>query len=484
MKLLDSHFSRTILCALAFYFPAHQSSQVQAQEIWSLRKCIEYAREHNLTLKQAQNSVRLAELSEKQNRLSRLPNVSASGAGGSQFGRTIDPTTNSFDNQTITFNSYRLDVGMPLYAGGQINNGIKQSKVDLLAAREDVAAAFNDIALNIANVYLQILMSREQLENAVKRRNLSREQLAQTDKLIENGRLPANDRLDVLARIAADEQSIIQTRNQIEISYLNLKELLQLDPTVEISLEDPPPGIALDTDPDLLSFQEVYAVALGQQPQIRANDLRMMSAEIGVNIAKGALLPTFSIFGGIDTRWSSAARSIGEIRSTLINQTIIWNGVQQQIQIPSQEFIFKEDPYFDQLRDNFGQSIGLSLRVPIYNNGLNSINIERARVGVLNAKVRSDLTRQQLKNDVQQALANARAGRRNWDAASTASEAARIAFENAEKRFQLGSINNLQLLTARNTYDVANTNLIVAKYDYIFRLKIVDFYLGREIKLD
>ena len=473
-----------ILCALAFYFPVHQGSQVQAQETWSLRKCIEYAREHNLTLKQAQNSVRLAELSEKQNLLSRLPNVSASAAGGSQFGRTIDPTTNSFDNQTINFNSYRLDVGMPLFAGGQIRNGIKQSSVDLLAAREDVAAAFNDIALNIANVYLQILMSREQLENSVKRRNLSREQLAQTDKLIENGRLPANDRLDVLAQIAADEQSIIQTRNQIEISYLNLKELLQLDPTVEISVEDPPPGIALDTDPDLLSFQEVYAVALGQQPQIRANDLRMKSAEIGVDIAKGALLPTLSVFGGIDTRWSSAARSIGEIRSTLINQTIIWNGVQQQIQIPSQEFVFKEDPYFNQIRENFGQSIGLSLRVPIYNNGLNSINIERARVGVLNAKVRSDLTRQQLKNNVQQALANARAGRRNWEAASTASEAARIAFENAEKRFQLGSINNLQLLTARNTYDVANTNLIVSKYDYIFRLKILDFYLGKEIKLD
>lgn len=470
--------------ASIFLLTSGLAHQLHAQETWSLQKCIEYARDNSLSLKQAEYGIDLAALTAKQNRLARFPNASGSANVGEQFGRTIDPVTNSFDNQNISFNSFRIDAGMTLFAGGQINNSIKQGKIDLEAAREDAEATYNNMALNIANAYLQILMAEEQLENAIKRRNLSQEQLDNTDKLIEAGTLPPNDRLDVLAQLATDEQTIVQTQNQIDINYLNLKMLMQVDPALEFKVERPAVVIPPDANPEAITFGEVYSSALNTQPQIRANELRQESAELDVAIAKGALYPTLSLFAGIDTRWSSASKIVDEVNDVLVTQTVIWMGFEEEIQFPSQEFTFKDNPYFDQLDQNFGQNVGLNLQVPIYNNGRNSINVERAQVGILNAKVQSELTKQQLKNDVQTSLANARAGRRTLEASQKAEEAARVAFENAEKRFALGAINNLQLLTARNTYDIAQTNLIVAKYDYLFRLKILDFYLGKEIKLN
>ncbi len=456
----------------------------QAQETWSLQRCIEYARDNSLFLKQAQYGIDLAQLTDKQNRLARLPSVSGSASGGLQFGRTIDPTTNTFDNQQISFNSFGLNAGVALYSGGRIRNTIRQGEVELKAAQQDAAAAFNDIALNIATVYLQILMSEEQLVSANQRLELSQQQLDYTDKLIQAGSLPANDRLDVLAQIANDEQAIVQARNAIDINYVNLLGLMQLDPGVEIQIEKPQVTIPADANPEEMTFREVYTTALGTQPQIRAAELRMESAEYGVNLARAGMLPTLSIFGGIDTRWSSVSQVVDQVTSKFVSQTVRINGVDVEVQFPSQDVTLKDNPYFDQLNQNFGQNVGLSLQVPIYSNGLNRINIERAQVNILNARVQSDQVKQDLKNNVQQAIANARAGRRTLESAQKAENASKIAFENAEKRFRLGAINNLELLTARNTYDIAQTNLITAKYDYLFRLKILDFYLGREIKLD
>jgi outer membrane protein len=474
----------TFRFGLTFFLMAALLLTAQAQETWSLQRCIEYARDNSLTLKQAQYGIDLAKLTDRQNRLSKWPDLSGSSAGGLQFGRTIDPVTNTFDNQRISFNSFGINTGAVLYSGGRINQTIKQGEVDVKAAVEDAATAFNNIALSIANVYLQILMSEEQLTNATKRRDLSQQQLDNTDKLIQAGTLPANDRLDVLAQIATDEQAIVQSQNAIDINYLNLKELMQLDPATEIKVERPAIVIPADANPDALSFLEVYTGALGTQPQIRSAELKLQSAEYNVGIARSGMMPTLSIFGGIDTRWSSASKIVDKVTDTFVTQTVRINGMDVVVQFPSQEVTLKNNPYFDQLNENFGQNVGLSLQVPIYNNGRNEINVERAEVGILNAKLQSDQTKQQLKNDVQQAIANARAGRRTLDASQKAADASRVAFENAEKRFRLGTINNLQLLTARNTYDIAETNLIVAKYDYLFRLKILDFYLGRALKLD
>ena len=473
-------FLKITLCLTCCIFSFSSFSQTK----WSLQKCIQHAKENSLTLKQAEYGIQLAALTDKQNRLNRLPTVNGSSSSGFQFGLNVDPTTNTLRNQRIGFNSFGVNGSVPIYSGGQLNNAIRQGKYDLSAAKAYAAFAFNNMALNIANAYLQILMAEEQLANAQKRKALSEQQLTQTDKLINAGTLPANDRLEVLAQIARDEQTIITSQNLIDINYLNLKEFMQLDPSTDMEIEKPDVDAPTDMDANLMSFNTVYSTAVNNQPQVIRDENNLKSAEVGVDLARGAMLPSLLLFAGMDTRWSSAAKVVDQVTEFRNTQTFYFGDDPIEIGYDDVDVTLKDQPYFDQLEKNFGQNVGVQLRVPIYNNNSNAINVERAKVGILSAKLQADLTKQQLKVDVQNAIASARAAHRSYEAAQKTLEAANAAFQNAETQYELGAINTFQYTTARNTKDMAEIDLIVAKYDYIFRTKIIDFYLGKEIKMD
>jgi outer membrane protein len=465
-------------------------ANISAQESWSLEKCINHAVENNLMLKLSQANVAGAELTLKQSKAARMPRISASGNAGLQLGRTIDPTTNAFDNQTIGFNSFSVNASAMLYNGNAINNSIKQSQLDFKAAQLDGEESVNNLALSVANAYLSILLADDQLINARKRLELSQEQLDQTDKLINAGSLPENNRLDFISRIAQDEQIIIDAENLLANSYLNLRQLLELDAGQPFNILKPEVGIPAD-NPDLLELDEVYATALGLQPQVKASDLRIKSAQLGESIAKANLLPSLAIFGGLSSSYSSLARDFANPDLSGLTYElgpaipIVVNGVEASVSeyIPS-GIVFPDKKYFNQLEENFGQNIGVSLSIPIYNNGTNRINVQRARINSINQEINSQLVRNTLKTDIQSAVSNARSGKRSFDAAQRAQEAAQAAYDNAQKRFDLGSISTFEYSTARNTFDQAEVSLIRAKYQYIFFLKVVDFYLGREIVLD
>ena len=456
-----------------------------AQNAWPLEKCIQYAQQNNLSTKQAQYSIQDAQLLNKLNQFSRLPNLSAQTSAGYQFGRTIDPTTNTFNNEAIGFNRISLDANMTVYDGNRITNSVKQSKIDLEAARLEAQATSNDISLNIAAAYLSILLAEEQLGNARKRLELSQGQLEQTDKLIRAGSLPPNDRLDFLAQIALEEQAIVESQNQVAIGYLNLKQLMEIDPNEEISIVRPEaieiPG---DADPSAYRVNEVYTAALQTQPQIRAADLRLESAQLDEDIARAGMLPTLVLFANLNTNYSSIAQKpvFGLVRST---ETVFINDMPVDIEFENEVPVKYENvSYSDQINENFGQAVGASLSIPIYSNHRNRIQMERARLNALNTEVANRQQRNQLKTDVQRAIADARAARETYAATQRSVEAAQGAFDNAEKRFQLGAINTLEYTTARNNLDRAEVDLIRAKYQYIFNLKTVDFYLGRPITLD
>ncbi|MEO1263400.1 MAG: TolC family protein [Bacteroidota bacterium] len=456
-----------------------------AQEKWSLEKCIDYAKENSLTLKQADYGVQLAALADKQNKLNRLPSINGSSSYGYSFGLGLDPTTNALQNQRIGFNNISVSGNLTLFQGGLINNSIKQGQYDLKASKADAEFAFNTMALNIANAYLQILMAEEQLVNGEKRLGLSKEQLDQTDKMIKAGTLPENDRLEVLAQMARDEQTIIQSQNLIDINYLNLKEFMQLDPNTEIQIEIPEINFDYDTSPEAYTFREVYGTAVNTQPQVMRDEMNLKSAEKGVSIARSGMLPTLTLFGGFDTRWSSASkRPVGPRDTTFDDVTLRVNNEDFVVGFPNISSDVEDTPYFTQLDDNLGKNVGVSLSIPFYNNHRNRIAVERAKVNILNAKLQADLTKQQLKIDIQNALASARAGYRSMKAANKTVEAATAAFENAEKQYELGAINTFQYTTARNNLDIAEIDMTVAKYDYLFRLKIIDFYLGKALKID
>ena len=458
--------------------------RLPAQQAWSLEQCVEYATRNNLTIKQAQNQIRGAELTYTQSKFSRFPSLNGTTSGGMQFGRTIDPTTNSFDNQQIGFNSYGLNFGITVFAGSRINNAIRQGTLDLSASKLDAEQAVNDLGLSVATAYLNILLAEEQLGLARQRLNQSRLQLEQTEKLIDAGTRPVNERLNVLSQVAVDEQALIQAENAVSLNYLTLKQLLLLDPSQDLAIQKPEITIPVDINPDNFAPNELFVSSLSLQPNIKASEKRMESAKIGVDLAKAAHYPTLTFFGGLSTNYSSVSKQVDGYITQNFKQTVLFNGQQVDFEVPQHIPLFSDNPYFNQLGENFGQNLGVSMSIPIYNNHRNKINVERARLNLITQEVSIEQVRQNLKTNIDRAIADARAAKRSLDAAQRAVDASSAAFENAQKRFDVGALNSLEYQTARNTMEQSKIDLVRARFQYFFNLKLVEFYQGKKITLN
>ncbi len=473
--------------ALLSFFLFFTCTQAKAQEVWSLERCITHAVDNNITIKQAQATVATNELAQKQAKASRYPNVNASVNAGNQYGRTIDPTTNQFLNQSIGFNSMSLNAGVNVFSGGQIHHQVKQAQWDTKAAQADAENSINTLALNVASAYLSILQAEEQLNNAGNRVKQSQEQLANTNKLIEAGNTPAGERFTIEAQIARDEQAQIIALNSLELGFLNLKQLLQLEPDYPMSIERPGVAISSTIDPETLALGELYQQALATQPNVKAADYRMQSADESISLAKAAYYPTVSLFGSLTSNYSTQFRKFtptGEVRKDPFPTLVEISGMDVPVFFYSPEIIVEDLKYFPQLDQNFGQSLGVNVSIPIYSNHRNKLSVERARLNRVTSEMQNTQVRQQLKNDIQTAIANARSAKLQMAAAEKTLEAQKNAYVNTEKRHAIGGANSLELTTAKNNLDIAQNDLITAKYDYLFRLKIIDFYLGVPITLD
>ena len=458
-------------------------SQANAQSKWSLERCIYHALENNLGIKQSQLAVQQAKLTEQLNKNARHPSVNASTNFGYQFGRTIDPTSNTFSLDALAGQSLGINASATLYNGGRINNQIEQSKLDALAAREDLLQNKNDIALTVATSYINVLFATEQTSNAKQRLALTEKQLENTKRLISAGALPANDVLELEAQQALNQQDIIIQDNAVNTALLNLKLLLQLPADQDFEVEVPKIDVSPDDAVDTWTVDEVYRKAINNQPFIKASEYRLKSAKLQEEIAKSDKMPRLSIFGGIDSNYSDRFPEFGPDIETVIENDVFINGmpvtVGQPASIPNRIGTLG---YFNQLSDNLGQNIGVSLNIPIYNNGRANIAQDQAKLGVLNTEYANEQLDQQLRSDIQKALTDARASKLQLVASQKSMESRQASFNNTEKRFQLGAVNSLELSVAKNLLDAAQIDLIVAKYQYLFNVKVVEFYRGVPLK--
>lgn len=456
---------------------------------WSLERCIRHAQENNLTIQQSNLAVKQSELALDFSKREYYPSFNGSLSYGFNVGRSIDPTTNDFVNNAIHTNGISVNGGVMVYSGGRIPTTIEQNKLNIQAARKDLEQAKNDIGLQIAQAYLQILLAEEQLANTQVNKKQLEDQLAQTDKLIKVGSLPANNRLDILAQIATTEQSLVANQNNVDISYLNLKLLLQLEPSTPFKVEKPQIDLPSANELDALSLDGLYAISEQNQPNIAAGELRKQSAEKGVEIAESALYPTITVGGGLNTNYSNIGRDFANPvvtpRIDTINTEVIANGISTNVGIVNQSFNveFPNLGYLGQLNQNFSGFLGLTANIPIYNKGQTKISIEQAKLNVIATQYQNRILRQNLKSSIQMAMADAKAAAKQLDAAQKSIDAQEAAFQNTEKRFQLGAANAFEYNTARNNLESSRTMYVLAKYDYIFKLKILDFYQGKPIQL-
>jgi outer membrane protein len=457
-------------------------STSQAQEEWSLLRCVEHALEHNLSIKQSEISVNFAEIDETQSKHSRYPNLNFGTSLNSNFGRSTDPITNTNVTQNFISNSVSLNSSVTVFNGFRISNTIKRAALDITASKYDLEQTKRDISLNVANSYLNVLFADENLEIAKTQMNTSKEQLKRTQKLIDAGVRPSNEALDILAQIANNEQIVIGSENSKEIALLGLKQLLRLDPDVSMILTAPS-DVTVESDPDLLTFLEVYNSALKSQNNVKAAEIRVQSANMNEKIAKSGLLPSVSLFGSIGSNYTNRGQRVDQKFKQFVEDSVYFDGVPGQLGRDAEFLTFEDNPYTNQLDENLSYGFGVSLNFPIYNNYNTKAGIERAKLNIISAQTQSEQTKDALKTLVQQALADAKASKRKLNAAERSVEAQTASFSNADKRFNAGTINTFEYVSIKNGLLESEVNAVLAKYEYLFNMKVLDFYMGKPINI-
>ena len=264
-----------------------------------------------------------------------------------------------------------------------------------------------------------------------------------------------------------------------------LKQLLQLDPETNMVI-DKPAAIVQVTDPmEGASFNEIYKQALNTLPEVKANELNIKSAELDVDIAKANMIPTLTLSGSLATNFSSAFKSPVFTGQTARNgQTVFIDGNQALLETESPVINFTDKSYLDQVNDNFGQGVSLGLNVPIFNGRQAKINIDRSKLQIENLKVQRERTLNQIKSDVQRALNDARAAKLQLEASTRSLDAQKVNYDNVDKRYNLGAVSTFEYITAKNNLDAAQFNESISKYDYIFKAKVLDFYLGKRLTIN
>ena len=448
-------FSIFLLCAGSLSSSA--VAQSSGNDVWTLQRCLEHALEHNLQLQQAELGVVRGALAETSAKGAFLPNLNASSSYGVNIGQRIDPFTNQFATDAVQSSNYGMSSGLTLFNGFQNHLNLRRARLGLELAQTNVEIAQNNVALSLASAYLNVLFQKEFLTIAQLNAEATGRQVDRVQKLVNAGAAAESDLYDVLAQQAADQSSVVSAENGVTIAKLALAQLLQLSGDEADNLEVAPPSDdLLETAQLPLSADAAVAFALNAFPDMKAVELQVTDAYLGLDLAKAQRMPRIN--GSY-----SAGSGYSELRPDLTTGETM--------------------SFQDQFTNNLNQSIFFSLSLPIFNGFGVETNIDRAEVDVLSAQLAKEQTAQSLTQTVEQSWADARAAQRTFEANDRALEAATLAITNAEARFEAGAISALEYADARTRLDNARINALRTQYDFVFKTRILDFYLGRPLSL-
>ncbi len=457
------------------------TARAQQNRVWTLEECIEHAWENNLHLQQQKLTLGIARENLSQSRANLFPSLNASASHAYNFGRRVDPFTNEFSTESIQSNNFSLSTAVNIFNGFQLQNAIKQNAIELEATRFDLDKTYNDIALMVASAYLQVLFAGELVENAVNQLEISRLQVERTARLVEAGTLPRGALLTIQAQMATEELQLVNAQNQLDLSYLNLSQLLFLPPEEEFVIASPDIDLEPEEEPGQSPMQ-VFQTAAQQQPEVKSAELRIVSAERGLDIARGGRYPMLSLRGALGTGYSEA--SIEPVGSTVVGvEPIAVTASGEDVFVPVFAYDTRIKPFRNQVEDNFNQSVGLYLTIPIFNNYQTRSAISRSRINLDNARLQNQIVREQLFQTIQQAHADATAALKRYTATDKNVEALEESFRYSEQRFNVGMMNSVEYNDAKNRLAAAQSEMLQAKYEYLFRMKILDFYMGNPLSL-
>jgi outer membrane protein len=458
---------------------------LSAQTSFTLKECIEFALKNNITVKQAEAAVDNSENLLNQSKAQRLPSVNGFLSGNGNTGRNVDPFTNGIVTQTIGTNNMGIGLQLPIYQGNRLKNAVERDKLNWEATNYDVQAQRNNIALQVAVAYLNVLSAEDLIEVSKKQLEVTQLQFERTTKLIEAGALPETNLYDLEGQRANDELSLINAENNRESAFLALKRTMNAPLEMMFSVvksEVPEPEILGQE----ASASSIYQTAVSFLPEVKAGKIRMNAADRNIAIAKGLGLPTLSLSTNWGTAYSSVAKRAGEITngSRQIPITAEFQGqiVPLVINWPETNYAMENIPYFNQLGNNQNWSLGLSMNIPIFNKFNTKYQTQSAQIQKKQVDLQNQATEIQIKQNIDQAYIDMLNAKKKYTATLAQTEALNKAFIAAEKRYNAGAGTYVDYNLAKTNLDRANANLIIAKYDFIFKTKVLDFYQNKPLE--
>lgn len=447
----------------------------------TLQQSIEIAVKNNIDVRQREFQMQTAGVTQKQARTNLLPDLNGNISHGINQGRSIDPFTNSYINQQINFASYNLSSGITVFSGFQLMNNLRQQALNYDAAKAELQQTRDDITLQVILAYLQILNNQDQLEQLTNQADVSRKQVERLETLNNQGALPPSQLYDLKGQLATDELAIANGKNNLDRAKLTLAQLMNVPYDKDLKV------VALTAEQMSLVYEgdveSIFRAAMDQLAIIKAVDYRRRSAEKGVKVARGGYSPSIFLSGNLNTNYSSGART-----ETLINivdlptdNYVIVNGNKVNVLSPQGNFSSQKISYRDQFKNNYSTSVAVGVRIPIINSLIARNQVAQAKIDLKSAEFLSQSTQIQLRQNIEQAYFNMKNAQDRYRLLRDQVAAFTESFRIAEVRFNAGLGTSVDYLIARNNLDRASINFVSARYDYVLRTKVLDYYQSKPL---
>lgn len=456
--------NRSIL--LFLFLSAFQGMLFSQNKVWTLDECIYYAIDNNIQIKQQYLQTRYQKNSLDLSRFRLLPTLSGSGSQNYSWGRSLDQTTYRYtEDQRVISNNYYVGGSMNIFNGLQNYNTIKKYEYELLAGEQDLQNIRENISLTVALNYLQILLNKELVSATNEQLRITLQQIEKTRKLVDAGSAARGNLLQIEAQAAQEELQLINIKNQLDISYLDISQLLELKTPEGFEVVVPP--ISIDTNAVIgETIDEIFEIAIGARPSIKGPELMLTASEYDLKIAKGSRSPRIIMNHSLTTGYS-------DVRQKILG-----------IDPSTSEVLYGDYPFNEQFIDNRSLALGFTLSVPILNGWQVNKNIANSRLSIENSKYALDGAKKQLYKNIQQSFADASAALKKYAASRKAVTSMEEAFRYTEQKFNVGLVTPVDYNASKSQLLQAQSDLAQAKYEYIFKTKVLDFYRGIPLSLN
>lgn len=457
---------------------------VQSQEKkWTLKECVEYALENNISIKQSELNLAAVDADKLAALGNFLPSINAGSNLSENTGLSFNPTTNQPETVTFLSATGNVNVGYTIFDGLRNIREAQRAEIAQLAGQYRLSKMIDDISLFVANSYLQTLLFKANLEVLESQNEVTKQQIEQTKELVDAGVLPQGDLLDIKATDANEIQGIVAAQNNIRISLISLAQLLLIKDYENFDIEDQGYNI-VNLDIANKGVEDIIAAAKDNRSEIKIEEQNVQLALKDLQLAKAAYLPRLSAFFGYNTRYTNAesfTQVVDPDNPTETRQIGFVEGTGQAVlsEFPNLNNVLVEpNSFLDQLYINDGIAYGFSLNIPILNGFSTRSNVMRSKINLERAEFQLEQAKLDLESNVYQAFVDAEGALKSYDASLKALEAQELAFEYAKERYDVGIINAFDFSQAKIRYDNAIINSNSAKYDYIFKLKVLELYFG------